>query len=74
MALDELDADPTLRLPHALVVELMHDFVDVAGGPSAPLRAGFKLQLGDYELLEYLCRAARPWARRSLASAATTRC
>ena len=46
---------PTLRLPHALVVELMHDFVDVAGEPSAPLRAGFKLQLGDYELLEYLC-------------------
>ena len=59
MALDELDTDPTARLPHALVVELMHDFVEVAGGPSAPLRAGFKLQLGDYELLEYLCTSSQ---------------
>jgi AraC-like DNA-binding protein len=27
----------------------------VLGDPSAPLRAGLKLQRGDYELLEYLC-------------------
>ena len=55
MSLAELEPDPTLRLPHGLVIELHGDFVDVLGDPSAPLRAGMKLQLGDYELLEYLC-------------------
>jgi AraC-like DNA-binding protein len=45
----------TLRLPHGLVVELIQDFSEILGDPSAPLRAGTKLQLGDYELLEYLC-------------------
>lgn len=55
----ELEFDPTLRLPHGLVVELLHDFVEVLGDPSAPLRAGTKLQLGDYELLEYLCGSCK---------------
>lgn len=55
MALGELTPDPTLRLPHDLVIALHADFVDVLNDPSAPLRAGLKLQLGDYELLEYLC-------------------
>ena len=36
-------------------IELLLEFVDVLGDPSAPLRAGTKLQRGDYELLEYLC-------------------
>lgn len=53
--LADLEATPTLRLPHRMVIELMHDFVDIVGDPAAPLRAGFKLQRGDYELLEYLC-------------------
>lgn len=55
MPLAGLEPDPTLRLPHRLVVELMHDFVAIVGDPAAPLRAGFKLKRGDYELLEYLC-------------------
>jgi AraC-like DNA-binding protein len=44
-----------LRLPHDLVTELLLDFVEVLRDPSAPLRAGRLLRLGDYELLEYLC-------------------
>ena len=55
LPLADLEADPTLRLPHRMVIELMHDFVEIVGDPAAPLRAGFKLQRGDYELLEYLC-------------------
>ena len=55
LPLADLERDPTLRLPHRLVIELMHDFVAIVGDPAAPLRAGFKLQRGDYELLEYLC-------------------
>jgi AraC-like DNA-binding protein len=56
IALAELDA--TVRLPHGLVIELLELFVDVLGDPSAPVRAGTKLRLGDYELLEYLCCSA----------------
>jgi AraC-like DNA-binding protein len=52
---NELAPDPTLRLPHGLVVELHDVFIDVLGDPSAPLRAGTKLRRGDYDLLEYLC-------------------
>ncbi|MFI5308824.1 MAG: AraC family transcriptional regulator ligand-binding domain-containing protein [Polyangiales bacterium] len=52
---DEVEHDPRRRLPHGLVVELLDVFVEVLGDPSAPLRAGTKLQFGDYELLEYLC-------------------
>jgi AraC-like DNA-binding protein len=55
LPLADLEADPTLRLPYAMVIELMHDFVAIIGDAAAPLRAGFKLQRGDYELLEYLC-------------------
>lgn len=55
IALDDIAPDPALRLPHGLVIALHEDFVDELGDPSAPLRAGLKLQLGDYELLEYLC-------------------
>jgi AraC-like DNA-binding protein len=55
LPLADLEADPTLRLPYGMVIELMHDFVAIVGDPAAPLRAGFKLQRGDYELLEYLC-------------------
>jgi AraC-like DNA-binding protein len=51
----QLEADPTVRLPHGLVIELHEQFMDVLGDPSASLRAGTKLQLGDYELLELLC-------------------
>jgi AraC-like DNA-binding protein len=50
-----LGDDATVRLPYALVLELQELFVDVLGDPSAPLRAGQRLQRGDYELLEYLC-------------------
>ena len=49
------EIDARARLPHALVVELHELFVELLDDPSAPLRAGQKLQLGDYELLEYLC-------------------
>jgi AraC-like DNA-binding protein len=51
----QLQADPGVRLPHGLVIELHGAFMDVLGDPSASLRAGTKLQPGDYELLEYLC-------------------
>ncbi|MEY4581270.1 MAG: hypothetical protein RL701_5973 [Pseudomonadota bacterium] len=47
--------DPTLRIPHDLTTELFELFLDCTQDPSAALRAGFKLQRGDYELLEYLC-------------------
>lgn len=50
----DLGTDLTVRLPHALVVELLGMFVEVLDDPSAPLRAGQRLKLGDYELLEYL--------------------
>jgi AraC-like DNA-binding protein len=55
LSLAQLAADPTMRLPHGLVIELHEHFMDVLGDPSASLRAGTKLQPGDYELLEYLC-------------------
>jgi AraC-like DNA-binding protein len=48
-------SDLTMRLPHGLAIALLLDFVDILGDPSAPLRAGIKLQRGDYELLEFLC-------------------
>ena len=53
--LSEFEIEPTARLPHGLVIELLLEFIDVLGDPSAPLRAGLRLQRGDYELLEYLC-------------------
>jgi len=56
---DEVERDPRRRLPHGLVVELLDVFVEVLDDPSAPLRAGTKLQFGDYELLEYLCGSCR---------------
>ena len=55
ISLAELEADLTLRLPHALMVELNQMFIEMLDDPSASLRAGTKLQPGDYELLEYLC-------------------
>lgn len=50
---------PTARLPHDLVIELLLSFSEMVGDTSAPLRAGTKLQVGDYELLEYLCCSCR---------------
>jgi AraC-like DNA-binding protein len=52
-------SNPTLRLPHDLVIELLLSFTELLDDTSAPLRAGTKLQLGDYELLEYLCCSCR---------------
>ena len=51
----DMEADPTMRVPHGLAVEIFEVFQDVAGDPAAALRAGLKLQRGDYELLEFLC-------------------
>jgi AraC-like DNA-binding protein len=42
-------------VPHGLALEMFEVFQEVAGDPAAALRAGLKLQRGDYELLEYLC-------------------
>jgi AraC-like DNA-binding protein len=56
--LNELTPDPTLRLPYGLIIELIEEFGEILGDPAAPLRAGTKLKLGDYELLEYLCTSA----------------
>lgn len=52
-------SDATLRLPHDLVIELLLSFSEILGDSAAPLRAGTRLQLGDYELLEYLCSSCR---------------
>jgi AraC-like DNA-binding protein len=51
--------NPTLRLPHDLVIELLLQFTEILDDTSAPLRAGTKLRLGDYELLEYLVCTCR---------------
>jgi len=51
----DLEADPTMRVPHGLAMDMFEVFQEAAGDPAAPLRAGLKLQRGDYELLEYLC-------------------
>lgn len=56
IALEQLDA--SARLPHDLVIELCELFMEILGDRSAPLRAGQRLRLGDYELLEYLCTSA----------------
>ncbi len=61
----EIEPDPTLRLPHGLVIELLLEFIEVFGDPSAPLRAGMRLQRGDYELLEYLCGSCNTLAESS---------
>jgi AraC-like DNA-binding protein len=53
--LNHFDADLTTRLPHGLVVELSQLLIEVLDDPSALMRAGGMLQVGDYELLEYLC-------------------
>jgi len=58
IALSELAPHPTLRLPYGLIIELIEEFGEILGDPAAPLRAGTKLKLGDYELLEYLCTSA----------------
>jgi AraC-like DNA-binding protein len=55
IAAADLEADPTVRMPHGLAIDLFEVFVATVGDPSAALRAGLKLQRGDYELLEYLC-------------------
>lgn len=55
IAASDLEADPTMRVPHGLAVEMFEVFLAAAEDPSAALRAGLKLQRGDYELLEYLC-------------------
>jgi AraC-like DNA-binding protein len=54
LSLSDLGSDTTARMPHGLVVDLLSDFTEALGDPSAPVRAGAKLQLGDYGLLEYL--------------------
>lgn len=51
----DLEADATMRVPHGLAIDMFESFLSVANDPSAALRAGLKLQRGDYELLEYLC-------------------
>jgi AraC-like DNA-binding protein len=51
----DLEADPTMRVPHGLAVDMFEVFLAAVGDDSAALRAGLKLQRGDYELLEYLC-------------------
>jgi AraC-like DNA-binding protein len=51
----DLEADPTMRVPHGLAVDMFEAFLAAVGDDSAALRAGLKLQRGDYELLEYLC-------------------
>ena len=58
LTLSELTPDPTLRLPYGLIIELIEELGEILGDPAAPLRAGAKLRLGDYELLEYLCTSA----------------
>src|SRR3954467_8374256 len=55
ISLSELEHEATVRLPHGLVVELLLEFGEIMGDPAAALRAGMRLQRGDYELLEYLC-------------------
>jgi len=55
IAAADLEADPTMRVPHGLAVDMFDVFQEAAGDTAAPLRAGLKLQRGDYELLEYLC-------------------
>jgi AraC-like DNA-binding protein len=52
-------SNPTLRLPHELVIELLLSFSELLEDPSAPLCAGSRLHFGDYELLEYLCCTCR---------------
>lgn len=51
--------NPTLRLPHDLVIDLLESFTEILDDTSAPLRAGTKLRLGDYELLEYFVCTCR---------------
>lgn len=58
VAQSELIPDPTLRLPYGLIIDLIEEFGAILGDPAAPLRAGTKLRVGDYELLEYLCTSA----------------
>jgi AraC-like DNA-binding protein len=55
IAAADLEADATMRVPHGLAMDMFESFLAVAGDPSAALRAGVKLERGDYELLEYLC-------------------
>lgn len=55
LAATQLEADPTQRLPYGLVLELHELFIALFDDPSAPLRAGWLLEPGDYLLLEYLC-------------------
>ena len=55
IAAADLAAEPTMRVPHGVAIDMFDVFQDVMGDPAAVLRAGLKLQRGDYELLEYLC-------------------
>ena len=54
----ELAADPQIRLPFELVLELHAIFEAQLGDTGASLRAGAQVLPGDYILLEYLCRSA----------------
>lgn len=49
-----LEDDPRMRLPLGAMVELLDLFVAILDDPTAPLRAGMELQVGDYELIECL--------------------
>jgi AraC-like DNA-binding protein len=55
VAVADVEADITTRVPHAAVVELFEVFMSAMRDPTAPIRAGTKLRRGDYHLLEYLC-------------------
>ncbi|MET0386521.1 MAG: AraC family transcriptional regulator ligand-binding domain-containing protein [Polyangiales bacterium] len=55
IAVADVEADPTMRVPHGVAVELFEVFLAAMNDPAAALHAGLKLQRGDYELLEYLC-------------------
>lgn len=54
VSITELD-DPSARLPHGLMAQLITFFTGILGDTSAPVLAATKLQRGDYELIEYLC-------------------
>lgn len=59
IAAADVEADVTTRIPHGLAVEMFEVFLAATGDPSSAVRAGLKLQRGDYELLEYLCGSCK---------------
>jgi AraC-like DNA-binding protein len=62
-------ANPETRLPHRRVMELLDAWVSVTGDPAIGLRAGFEVEAGELEAMEYAARSCATFREGILCAA-----